>query len=181
MGKRRKGMKGTASICRVMPSAALGVCLSKVFRIWPVILGFESMFGAAAVEFLQSWDPEQHLFTVTPQSGSFGAQASFVRADTRIWLLHFNWGSGWWGFITPRKSAGEGRQGGRGQHLVLVLQWNCFKLLKHWGSFLTYFRASFRNCWDVFCSVCVEFSWITEERNFVGLARKVRFIFKKRN
>lgn len=41
----------------------------------------------------------------------------------------------------PKSAGGAGREG---QHLFLLLQLNCFKLLKHWGSFLTYFRESFR-------------------------------------
>lgn len=40
------------------------------------------------------------------------------------------------------------------------------------GKFFDLLSCKLRNCWDVFCSVCVEFSWITEERNFVGLLVK---------
>lgn len=118
---------------------------------------------------MQCWDAEAASAHCNTTELS---RASFVRPDPRLWLLHLT-------EALARKSAGEGRQGGRGQHLVLLLQLNCFKLLKHWGSFLTYFRASFRNCWDVFCSVCVEFSWITEERNLVGLLIKSD-LFKKK-
>lgn len=123
------------------------------------------MFGDAAVEFCSPGMQRQHLVAVTPRNSSLELKFCETRYKALVTAFKLR-------FYHPRKSAGEGRQGGRGQHLVLVLQLNCFKLLKHWGSFLTYFRAGFRNCWDVFCSVCMEFSWITEERNFVGLLVK---------
>lgn len=82
MGKRRKGMKGTASICRVMPSAAVGVCLSEVFpdltRYFRLPLSPCDGFGDAPVEFR---DPEAASVHCSTTGRLFGAQASFARPE----------------------------------------------------------------------------------------------------